>query len=144
MQVIIGIDPGVTGAICVIDGDTVTLHKMPEDVTEIRGMFPCLFTKHLVMLEKVHSSPQQGVSTAFKFGRVYGQIEGICTGLCMDIDYVTPLTWQRGVGIVTARDKKVSLDRAKVLFPDLQGLTQKTADAALIAYYGWVKYGKSK
>lgn len=143
MQVIIGIDPGVTGAICVIDGDRVTLHKMPESISKMQLILQEFYrVEPIVMLEQVHSSPQQGVSTAFKFGRVYGQVEGVLDCHGFDVEYVPPQTWQRGIDCLTGGDKKISLARAKVLFPDLKGLTQKTADAALIAYYGWIKYGK--
>ena len=95
------------------------------------------------MLEKVHASQQMGVSSAFTFGCEYGQLLGLLTRLWTAIvDHVTPQKWQATLNCRTGGDKKVSLKRAKELFPDTKGITIKTADSLLLAYYGYMKYGK--
>lgn len=142
---IYGIDPGSTGAVSVLTlpDSKVSIAKMPEDPRLIKTMLLLGRPDYQMcwICEAVHSSPQMGVSTAFKFGRNFGWIEGILAGIA--VDYVTPQKWQAALNCRTGGDKHISLARAKELFPDVKGLTLKTADSLLLAYYGYMKYGKS-
>lgn len=154
-MIVCGIDPGVTGAVCFIKGKEVTLHKMPD--TE-EGILDIILNSSLPVsyyLEKVHASPQMGASTAWTFCENYTYIRTtLKTFFYIDtvqgkkalgessFKLVIPQHWQAAVDCFTGGDKHVSFRRAKELFPDLKGLTLKTADAALIAYYGWLKEGK--
>lgn len=150
VQTYIGIDPGVTGAIScikILDGSTsIRVHKMPLDVLSIQNLLEEYLTftsKTVTVLESVHSSPQQGVSTAFKFGRVYGWLEGILSNFPNRIaETPTPVQWQRAVDCMTGGNKALSVKRANELFKDVSGITQKTADSLLLAYYGYLKHGR--
>jgi hypothetical protein len=137
-MVICGIDPGVKGAICFIDGSLVSVYKMPREVHQVQyilNLFDCAF-----FVESVHSSPKMGPSNAFTFGQRFGQLEGI---LCKkNVTYVPPQNWQRAMACMSGGDKKITHARAKELFVGLRGLTKDTADACLIAYYGWMKHGR--
>lgn len=98
-------------------------------------------------VESVHAMPKQGVSSSFKFGRVFGEIQGLLVGLDIPFELVTPQKWQRELhaGIEGSLDAK---DRSRMafsrLFPsyDLKATprcrTQHMGmlDAALIATYG--------
>jgi len=153
---IIGIDPGVTGAICFINGKTVTLHKMPDTESEILDILFDAVTPAKFILEHVNSSPQMGVSTCWTFADNFAFLKGVIQASArieeraaaasrvdpeISWELIRPAKWQAAVNARTGGDKKISLARAKVLFPDLKGLNLKTADAALIAYYGYMKYG---
>ena len=148
VNVFVGVDVGSTGAIAVIKMHPipmipeVEIHKMPDTPLEIRMILAeYIESEARIICEKVHSSPQMGVSTAFKFGRNFGVLEGILSYYAC-VDYVTPQKWQAALNCRTAGDKHVSLNKAKELFPDVKGITLKTADALLIAYYGYKKYFK--
>lgn len=142
-----GIDPGSTGAISIITFEgipyipKVEINKMSEGIEGIHSILrDCFNINSWVVCEAVHSSPQMGVSTAFKFGRNFGWIEGILA--LKNVDYVTPQKWQAALNCRTGGNKKISFNRAKELFPDVKGLNLKTADSLLLAYYGYMKYGK--
>lgn len=142
-----GVDPGSTGAISIITFDgvptlpKVQIFKMPESIEGIHNIIKDFFNINTwVCCEAVHSSPQMGVSTAFKFGRNFGLLEGLLAG--KNVDYVSPQKWQAALNCRTAGNKAVSLVKAKELFPEVKGITLKTADSLLIAYYCWMKYGK--
>lgn len=147
VKIFIGVDPGSTGAISVLTIHPIPLipkveiFKMPETPTEIRSLLDDVrYSDLFITCEAVHSSPQMGVSTAFKFGRNFGMLEGILA--YYKVDYVTPQKWQAALNCRTGGNKKISLNRAKELFPDVKGLNLKTADSLLLAYYGYMKYGK--
>jgi hypothetical protein len=84
-----GIDPGLNGALVIIDGQTdkivfanpLPLIESPEktrkDIDSLAlTMYLEAFRKdlHCLALEKVNARPMQGVVSTFTFGRVYGKI----------------------------------------------------------------------
>lgn len=140
----IGIDPGKTGAITIITGSKVTMHKMPTNLSDKLYLLHGVYIRPVFIMEGVHSSPQQGRVSAFTFGRGYGQLEAILDYLkdIFTVDIVTPQRWQTAVDCLTGGDKKISVARVKTLFPDLEGVNQKNADSVLLAYYGYMKYGR--
>lgn len=148
VKIFIGVDPGSTGAISVLAIHPIPMIpeveviKMPETPREIQNLLQLKTDLQYTFItcEAVHSSPQMGVSTAFKFGRNFGWLEGILSYYAC-VDYVTPQKWQAALNCRTAGDKHISLARAKELFPDVKGLNLKTADSLLLAYYGYRKYG---
>lgn len=148
----IGIDPGVSGGFAIIETHAESMLQPPAFKCIEPVPFGCLeaFATHIscygqacILLEKVHSSPQMGVSTAFKFGKVCGQIEGVLAAYEYAPIEVTPQTWQSALNCRTGGDKKITHALAKKLFPDVK-ITHATADACLIAYYGYLKYGKRR
>lgn len=147
----VGIDPGVSGAIawCTTTGVHGVM-SMPDTVGGISDALSLIRIRNITrvfdasiyyFVESVHSSPQMGVSSAFTFGRNFGQIEAILDS-CTAKYYVSPQKWQAALNCRTQGDKKISAARARELFPTLS-FTQKQADALLIAYYGYIMYGKS-
>lgn len=145
---IIGIDPGKTGGIAYIKGSEVRAYPMPDTAYEVMWLFDKIRrfagTDLLhVILEQVHASPQMGVSSAFTFGRGFGNLEMLvlCRLTPERLVMVTPQKWQTALKCLTKGDKRVSLERAKELFPDVDS-TLKTADALLLAYYGYLMYDK--
>lgn len=136
--VFIGIDPGQGGGIACIVGSDVRAVKMPEtdrDLLDYLRNCTTLSDGNVVaMLERVHSSPQMGVSSSFKFGCGYGRLRMALTAISVPFDDVTPQRWQKMLGCLSRGDKNVTKRRAQDLFPNVT-VTHALADALLIAAY---------
>ena len=156
MSYVIGIDPGISGAIAIFeDGKLDAVIDMPtlevdSGKTKKRhisaiGLVRILETWMLVsdgqahiVIEKVGAMPGQGVTSMFNFGRSAGIIEGVVAALRMPHTYVTPAAWTKAVGRAAGKD--ASRMRAMELFPAKADLFKRAkddgrADAALIAYW---------
>jgi len=149
---VIGIDPGISGAIAVLrDGILDFVIDMPtveiaSGKTTKRHISAVTLALHLetyckahVVIEKVGAMPGQGVTSMFNFGRSAGIIEGVVAALRMPHTYVTPQTWTKAVGRAAGKD--ASRMRAMELFPAAKADLFKRAkddgraDAALIAHW---------
>lgn len=136
MSRIFGIDPGKSGGIACI-GETIEAHPMPDTVGDLVDLLRTLAVGGDVIayLERVHSSPQMGVVSAFTFGRGLGNIEAICQCVGIRLEWVAPGVWQKSLGCLSKGDKNITKRKAQELFPTLR-ITHKIADALLIAEYG--------
>lgn len=153
MKYVIGIDPGISGAISVFSRFPSTLHDVVDMPTlevdsgktkkrhisaaVLRDILVCYPTAHVVT-EKVGALPGNGSVSMFNFGRSAGIIEGVVAALRMPHTYVTPATWTKAVGRAAGKD--ASRMRAMELFPSKADLFKRAkddgrADAALIAYW---------
>lgn len=135
-MILLGVDPGASGAICLTDGthhDFILLSETEADIACLLGELDghdC----H-AFLERVHSMPAQGVASSFKFGQNYGFLRGLLVAFKIPFEEVTPQRWQRALGCLTGGDKRISKAKAQSLFPQIK-FTHATADSALIAEYG--------
>jgi crossover junction endodeoxyribonuclease RuvC len=148
---IVGIDPGASGALAFFDvlNGSLTLIDMPIVEIERSGkakreisaaMLAGVIRSRGVQLgviEKVGAMPAQGVSSMFQFGRSVGIIEGALAGLSITTHYLTPQAWQKAVGLRGGKDGARA--RAAELFPAYAASFSRKkddgrADAALIAY----------
>lgn len=160
---IVGIDPGLTGGIAVLDNSNrlVILEALPvvAGLLDVRALAGRLRLCHDplnepdVYLELVGAMPKQGVSSTFKFGRTFGTIEGIVGALGFPLHLIRPKEWQKVSHLGTpggADPKERSILAASRLYPtaDLVRGTTTTreraskphlglVDALLIAHYGW-------
>jgi crossover junction endodeoxyribonuclease RuvC len=149
---ILGLDPGLSGALALIDEHGVVLvddlpaHQIGAgrktraelDLASLCGMFAEHAIDH-VFIERVAARPGQGVTGMFRFGVAYGAVLGIVTTLRLSHTLVTPQTWQRTAGCGPAPD--AARARAGQLYPKVADrLTRKRdsgrADAILIAHHG--------
>jgi len=155
-MIVLGIDPGASGALAFFDPDSGLLDIIDTPVVEVmRGnkakreisppMLAALIKARMpdqVILERVGAMPGQGVSSMFQFGRGVGMVEGVIGCLALPITYVSPIVWQRAVG---ARGGKGGARlRAAELFPAYAQMFARVkddgrADAALIAWWGVTK-----
>src|SRR5690606_32695458 len=96
---ICGLDPGLTGGIAIISEDGIVVEPMPaiDGVLDLGAIVRTLkfHEPHIAYLEKVGARPGQGVSGMFKFGRVFGSLEGILAGLGIPYRLVTPNQWTK-------------------------------------------------
>ena len=151
---IIGIDPGLSGAVAMFNAGNgfLVIHDMPT-VQVKRGkslknevspaMLALLLEQHdghidRAFIEQVGAMPGQGVTSMFSFGRSVGMVEGVLASNYIPTYYVSPQTWQKAVGI---KGKNESRARAAQLFPRYADYFSRVkddgrADAALIAFYG--------
>lgn len=111
---------------------THTVIDEDEVVSLLRGRKP----DH-IFIEKSQAMPQQGVVAMFNYGRSYGIIRGICSGLRIPYSLVSPATWKRAMMKDMDKGKDAAIVRAKQLFPDAD-IKKKDgrAEALLIAMYG--------
>ena len=150
---ILGIDPGASGALVIVDTNQNTLEVMDMPCVEIkRGarMVRQVSAQLLVNLlrdhnashayvEKVGAMPGQGVASMFAFGRAAGVVEGVLAGLEIPTTYVTPQEWQKAMRVIGGKDG--SRNRASQLWPAFSNQFARKkddgrADAALVASYG--------
>ena len=142
-KVWIGIDPGASGAIGLIDENNETKVLEVLNVFEMVSVlreFIELYDIQIVILEEVHAMAKIKASINFKLGMNFGQWQGVLTTLRIPYRLVPPKVWQRN--LVKKQDGKDSKERslnvARRLFPDTDLSRKKDhnkADALLIAYF---------
>jgi len=154
---VLGIDPGLDGALALYEGgNVVSILAIPAIKSTGRGrevawdvlvfnwtaMFPKI--DH-VFIEKQGVRPGTGASAYFKAGVVYGGLIGIIVSRRLPYTLVTPTVWKKHYSLPAA--KEAAVIRASQLFPTNAGsfygpkggLRDGNAEAALIAYYGYAK-----
>ena len=154
-MIIIGIDPGLDGAVFKRDlvTDTFTFHDTPTleiksgkkkkreyNIALMVDMLNCFPEKPVVALEKIHSMPGQGVRSMFSMGEGFGTWKGIITALGYELHLVTPQAWKKEMMQGMGKEKDASRQKALQLFPQLaEELKLKKhhgrADALLMAEY---------
>lgn len=152
MTVIIGIDPGLKGAICVHRGpDNIEVFDMPTVSLFVNNKFrntvdPYLFRDiiinagpcDLVVLEKPSTRPGESPIGALSYGIGFGQMQGVLVALERRFTTVTPQEWTKATCV--GADKDVHRQKAQWLFPAQADLFKRKkddgrADAALIAHW---------
>lgn len=131
----IGIDPGASGGIAVIENNSAVAYKMPDTEADIWELFASLRQMEcsiFAVIELVHSMPAQGVKSVFTFGKSYGGLRMALIAAAIPFTEVTPQRWQKDMGCLTKGDKNVSKAKAQQLYPSLK-VTHATADSLLIA-----------
>lgn len=150
---IMGIDPGFSGAIAVIDGNSnkiLSLHDMPtlkgdKNYLNINALKDIL-NEHKIdyaYLEHAQAMPKQGVVGMFRYGEVFGVIQGILHALRVPYELVKPQVWKKAIMSGMEKSKDSSIWKAEQLFPEFICKRKKDhgkAEALLIAWYGKVNH----
>lgn len=152
MNYLIGIDPGCSGAIVILQSsahpEPIEWMRMPTlkvgkssrvDCAELARFLEDFDCGH-AYIEHVHAMPGQGVASMFTFGHACGAVEGLCAAMGIPVTLVTPQRWKRNAGLI-GTDKDAARSRAIQLWPRWGALAKKgegqaLADAALIARFG--------
>ena len=102
---IVGIDPGLNGAIAILENKKVlAIFDMPvmsEGKKNKRQLNSAQLVNILVeninedkeiavIVEQVNAMPGQGVTSMFNFGQTFGAIKGVCAALKLPIFFVRP------------------------------------------------------
>ena len=146
-EIIVGIDPGASGGVSWIDSHSNEIYTEPCPKTNIemaeliRNIVKNDTIGVQAYLELVHAFPTDGRSSLFKFGTNYGKWQGILASFGIEPIFVTPQKWQKSYGELP-KIKKERKNEMKNIARKLSGLkvTLKTADAILIAIYGYSQY----
>ena len=151
---IIGIDPGLSGAIAVLEDNKVLnifdIPVMSEGKKNKRQLNSALLVSLLkqniskneeiaVVVEQVNAMPGQGVTSMFNFGQTFGAIKGICAALGLPIFFVRPSKWKKHFELINS-SKDSSRTKAIEMYPNLsKDLAKKKdvnkSDAILIARF---------
>ena len=151
---IIGIDPGLNGAIAVLQNNKVIeIHDVPvmtDGKKNKRQLNSAQLVKLLkdsfqdeantvVVVEQVNAMPGQGVTSMFNFGQTFGAIKGISATLNLPIYFVRPSKWKKHFDLINS-SKDASRTKVIEMYPSISSrLTKKKdvnkADAVLIARY---------
>ena len=153
---IIGIDPGISGAICFMkDGKIIDVIEMPsmaegkknkkqvnssQIFNEISLRIKSLNKNDIkVVIEHVSAMPGQGVTSMFNFGQSFGVLKGICSAMNLSMHFVRPVKWKKYFNLINT-EKDASRTKAIEIFPYFSiNLSKKKdankADAMLIASF---------
>ena len=160
-MLIIGIDPGIAGAICFFEnGEILDVIEMPtmaegkknkrqvngrQVYYEISTRIQNYSTKNIsVVVEQVSAMPGQGVTSMFNFGQSYGVIKGICAAMQLPIFFVRPAKWKKHFELINSQ-KDASRTKVIEIFPKISSILSKKkdankADAILIASFYYETY----
>ena len=151
---IIGIDPGLSGAIAVMhDKKVINMYDMPvmaegkKNKRQLNSSQLVNIIKEnineneetIVVVEQVNAMPGQGVTSMFNFGQTFGAIKGVCAALKLPIFFVRPSKWKKHFELINS-SKDSSRTKVIEMYPTLSAqLTKKRdvnkSDAVLIAKF---------
>ena len=153
---IIGIDPGISGAICFfLNGEVIDIIDMPsmaegkknkkqinsqQVFNEISERIKNFSKKEIiVVIEQVSAMPGQGVTSMFNFGQSFGVLKGICSAMQLSMYFVRPAKWKKYYGLIKT-EKDASRTKVIEIFPYISSKLSKKkdsnkADAVLIANF---------
>ena len=164
-MLIIGIDPGISGAICFFqNGEIIDVIDMPsmadgkknkrqinsqQVFNEISERIINIPKKEIiVVIEQVSAMPGQGVTSMFNFGQSFGVLKGICSAMQLSMYFVRPAKWKKYYGLIKT-EKDASRTKVIEIFPYISSKLSKKkdsnkADAILIANFFNNTYQKAE
>ena len=151
---IIGIDPGLSGAIAVLEDNKVLgIYDMPvmaEGKKSKRQLNSAQLVSIIkqnvsnndelaIVVEQVNAMPGQGVTSMFNFGQTFGAIKGVCAALELPIFFVRPSKWKKYFELINS-SKDSSRTKVIEMYPSLSNQLSKKkdvnkSDAILIARF---------
>ena len=130
---VIGIDPGLSGAIAILENNKVLgifdMPVMAEGKKNKRQLNSSQLaniikesTKNVeetvVIVEQVNAMPGQGVTSMFNFGQTFGAIKGVCATLELPIFFVRPSKWKKHFELINS-SKDASRTKVIEMYPSL-------------------------
>ena len=151
---VIGIDPGLSGAIAILENNKVlSIFDMPimaEGKKNKRQLNSAQLVNIIkentskseeiaVVVEQVNAMPGQGVTSMFNFGQTFGAIKGVCAALDLPIFFVRPSKWKKYFELINS-SKDSSRTKVIEMYPSLSAQLSKKkdvnkSDAILIAKF---------
>ena len=151
---IFGIDPGLSGAIAILEDDKVldvvdipVMSEGKKNKKQLNSAHLAQYiennildvNKAIVVVEQVNAMPGQGVTSMFNFGQTFGAIKGISAALKLPIFFVRPSKWKKHFELLKA-SKDASRTKTIEMYPSLANkLSRKKdvnkSDAILIARF---------
>lgn len=151
-MLIVGIDPGFSGAIAMLDTETqaLVIHDCPLfeiknkkhiNVGHLNTIFRDFAARGvtLAVLEWVAPMPRQGIASTGRFMEGFGIYRGLCQAHIPRIELVKPVKWKRALQL--GHDKELARKVATAQFPAHSALFARVkddgrAEAALLCIYG--------
>ena len=153
-MIVVGIDPGLSGAIAILENNKVlNIFDMPvmaEGKKNKRQLNSAQLVNIIkdstkpdaekaVVVEQVNAMPGQGVTSMFNFGQTFGAIKGVCAALELPIFFVRPSKWKKHFELINS-SKDSSRTKAIEMYPSLSSQLAKKkdvnkSDAILIARF---------
>jgi Holliday junction resolvasome RuvABC endonuclease subunit len=150
---VLGIDPGIRGALAIVLQDSDSVAKL-VDVIDIPVLGPgakervdiiaiqAWFSQHrpqIAFIERAQAMPKHGASSGFKSGRAVGALEAVITLSAVPLELVEPSQWKQFFHL-PGKDKELARKRAVTMFPDKHELLARKrdhgrAEAGLIAMF---------
>lgn len=151
MTATIGIDPGWSGGIAIMDAERgLSLHKMPGDYSGICALLTpyaglvCINSFEPLAhcwLELVHANSQNGCKGNWQLSANFTSVQIALNALAIPFTVVSPQRWMKrlqplpsGAGAYAERKRRVK-ELMKERYPE-QRVTLATADALAILDYG--------
>ena len=135
---IIGIDPGLSGAIAILENKKVlNIFDMPVmaegkkkrqlNSAQLVDLLKKIVTEKdeiYVVVEQVNAMPGQGVTSMFNFGQTFGAIKGVCAALSLPIFFVRPSKWKKYFELINS-SKDASRTKVIEMYPMLSNQLAK-------------------
>jgi crossover junction endodeoxyribonuclease RuvC len=154
-MMIVGVDPGLTGAIALVGGERgrslIEVMDMPTrragkakslelDVDALQyALGVARVRSRVLVLERQSAAPGQGVSSVFALGEQYGILRGMALALGFRVELVNPAVWKAAMRL--GADKERSRQAAMKAWPGDEVFFGRVkdhgrAEAALLALWG--------
>jgi hypothetical protein len=133
----LAIDPGKSGAVCIITPETTLAYKCPKDTTQMSSIIRT-YTSNCT-IEQYEQIVGIGKVSAFSFGTNYGMWQGILGCFGIKPIFIRPIVWQKSLKEKYNIPKEYLPKKRK--FKEIAQMnvdfkvTLATADAILIANY---------
>ena len=130
---IIGIDPGLSCGIAILDDLKIfDIYDMPimsegkKNKNQLNSaQLVNIIRKNLIpdgdtflIVEQVSAMPGQGVTSMFNFGQTFGSIKGICAALNLPIFFVRPAKWKKHFDLINS-SKDASRTKVIEMYPSI-------------------------
>lgn len=152
---VIGIDPGLTGGLCVLneEGRIAMMFDMPvkphngkkrinaKQLLQVLGHAKEELGASRCYIERAQGAGGQGASSIFNYGMGYGMVLACLDAKGIDYTEVSPTKWKRLALLPTGADKSKSVAHARELFPFgahwFTASKHGRAEASIIAALGY-------
>ena len=140
---IVGIDPGLSGGIAIIEKGAVELHPMPIAGKDLHLAHLCVLLHgcDIAVVERVSAMPKQGVVSMFNFGKSFGGVLGVLAAMGIQTELVSPQSWRKAIGVQSGKGPVADwaarrYPNARIILPGCRKPHEGMVDALAIAHYG--------
>ena len=139
-MILLGIDPGVSGAFAVLDTveNRVTTHDMPDTTAALHSLVMSLPPVRICILEKPYYPKIIGTANVARIAEAFGKIVSALTWRDIPTEQVAPAKWKAALNLNS--NKAASREMASQLFPEDAAQWARVrddgrAEAALLAWF---------
>lgn len=154
LRVVVGVDPGLSGAVVRLEDGQLTVRRDFKSVQDITSAVVALSPgADAVVIEQVHALPGEGVCSVWSFAYATGAAVGAALTLPgVTLLRVTPQAWQKfyreTLELPKVPFKTMTRTVAEAVFPRQMDLFRRkkdhnTADACLLALWGRAEGSKT-